>query len=76
MIFDLSGLQPAEREIIERTLARTSFSWDKLLPGLKASQNKEKILVEFADLSAYGKKLANRVKVSTENRRPCRVCKP
>lgn len=49
--WDLSALEPVQRGIVEKALARTDFDWDLLLPRLSTEKGRPAIPVEFADLS-------------------------
>jgi hypothetical protein len=50
-IFDLSKLGAAERTITAEAIARCEFEWGRLLPGLRAARGKDRIPVEWTDLS-------------------------
>jgi len=50
-VFDLSNLAPTERAITAEAIARCEFEWERLLPGLRAARGKDRILVEWTDLS-------------------------
>lgn len=50
MIFDLSGMNAAQRSIVEQAVARCTFDFDRLQPALRAI-GRERISVSFRDLS-------------------------
>jgi hypothetical protein len=50
-IFDLSKLGAAEYSITAEAIARCEFEWERLLPGLRAARGKDRIPVEWTDLS-------------------------
>lgn len=51
--WDISGLEPAARGIVDDALKRCDFNFDVLLPKLRADTGRPAIPVEFADLSRY-----------------------
>lgn len=53
MIFDLSSLGQREREITEQAIARCSFDFERLRPGLRQRTGRDTIPVEWADLSRF-----------------------
>ncbi len=56
-MWDLRGT-PAQNDIVRQALAACVFPFERLVPKLQAEKNKSTIPVEWADLSAYGLRLA------------------
>lgn len=51
--FDLSSLNPAQRDLITTAVRRCTFDFTRCLPRLKAEKNRDRIPVTFEDLSRY-----------------------
>lgn len=51
-IFELRGT-PKQQGIVRQALRRCSFPWDRMIPGLRAKVGRDRIPVEWADLSRY-----------------------
>lgn len=51
-VFDLQGTEQ-QRAIIAQAIARCTFPFERLLPGLRREVNRESIPVEWADLTRY-----------------------
>lgn len=52
-VWDLSALNVQQKEIIDDALAKTSFRFESLIPGLQAQVRRTTIPVLFSDLSRY-----------------------
>lgn len=52
-VFDLRG-SPAQNALVERALSRCDYDFSALVPGLRAQTGRERIPVEWADLSRWG----------------------
>ncbi|MDQ4143884.1 MAG: hypothetical protein M3198_09120 [Actinomycetota bacterium] len=51
-IFDFQG-SDEQKHLTGKLLARGNYPWDSLTPGLKSQTGREKIPIEWADLSQY-----------------------
>lgn len=56
-IFDISGT-PSQVALVERALSRCDFEWTLLLPELQSEVGRERIPVEWADLSRWAAAVA------------------
>lgn len=55
MVFELQGTEH-QRSLVQRALDRTTFPFERLLPQLRSEVGRERIPVEWQDLSRWGQK--------------------
>lgn len=64
-MFELQGT-PAQQELVRRALSRCTFPFERLAPKLKTSTGRDRLPVEWADLSRYAGEVEGAAKKEEE----------